>query len=634
MLILKSFAYSQVEENRCDTVSIIAPAYLVLEDTSIHIIKDSNAIICNKYIVLTDKNGYSLYSKLVGESRKHNLVNKLFQLLIASGTQDTMLINQAMMKAEDAYAPYKGKIIRNIKIQVLKPFGPTISDTNLPVISTWGRALNSSHINTNKRTIENKLMFKKFDKVDPLEFVENANELARLPYLQDATIIVSNSSTDSVDVLILAKDKFPWLPGINIYSVNRMTFSLKHVNILGFGHSLGAGVTMDTKSVPLLYLSDINYYNSNLYKQISSAVNYHVSNDDRLYQLLLNREIMPLSVRLGGGMELTQKEENIVIDPTDIENSRWYFKYRYYELWSSYLFYDRAKRKSQNLKDVYLLPGIGLYHKTYLYRPYVSIDSNSRFTNYTQLLGNFAVVKQNYYRTNYLLSFGKAEYIPYGFQAIVTGGYSWTEFMNKPYFGFGFALTQNIKDVGYIIGDFEIGAHFANGLEQGAIDTDLAFLSSIFVKNRYRFRFLINLNYTKGINRFTNDLLYLGESYGFIGMKDKAWYGQKRLFFEFKTISYTPWYLFGFRFACFAFGSAGLIGENDTNIFQNEILSSFGLGLYTKNDFLAFDSFQFRIAYFPVTPDGISNIGISFSSTGIIDRINFLNTKPTEVQYK
>ncbi len=633
-ILLYSFIYAQVEENKCDTIKVIAPAYIVLDDTSIHVVNDSNAIICNKYIILDKKNGYSLYSKLIGESKRNNLVDRLFQLLMASGTQDTMLINQAMMKAEDAYTPYEGKVIRNIKIQVLKPFGPTISDTNLPVVSTWGKALNRSHINTNKRTIEKKLMFSKYDRVDPLEFVENTNELTRLPYLQDATIIVSESTKDSVDVLILAKDKFPWLPGINIYDVNKMTFFLRHVNILGLGHSLGVGLTMDTKSVPALYLSDVNYFNSNLYKQVSSAVNFHVSNDNRLYQVLLSRDIVPLSVRLGGGMELTQKEENIIVDPTEIDDSRWYFKYRYYELWSSYLFYDRAKRKSQNLKDVYFLPGVGLYYKNYLYRPYVSIDSNSRFTDYTQLLGNFAVSKQNYYRTNYLLSFGQAEYIPYGFQAVVTGGYSWTEFMNKPYLGFGFSISQNFKDVGYIISDFDIGAHFAEKLEQGAINMDVAFLSSIFKKNRYRYRFLVNLNYTKGINRFTNDLLYIGENYGFVGMRDKAWYGQKRLFLEFKAISYTPWYFLGFRFAYFAFGSAGLIGENDKNIFKNELLSSFGIGIYTKNDFLAFDSFQIRVAYFPVTPSGISNFGISFSSTGIVERINFLNTKPAIVEYR
>jgi len=110
-------------------------------------------------------------------------------MIIASSNQDTMLINKAIINAEDPYVPYTGKIIRNIKIQVLKPFGPSISDTNLPVVSIWARTLNESHIDTRNITIERKLLFKANDTINPYELVENTNELAGLPYLQDAAII-------------------------------------------------------------------------------------------------------------------------------------------------------------------------------------------------------------------------------------------------------------------------------------------------------------------------------------------------------------------------------------------------------------------------------------------------------------
>ncbi len=111
-------------------------------------------------------------------------------MLIASSIQDTMLAKNNLIKAEDAYNPYTGKIIRNIKIQVLKPMGPTISDTNLPVITSWAKAINKSHFSANKYILERKLLFKVNDTVNPLELVENARELAGLPYLQDATIML------------------------------------------------------------------------------------------------------------------------------------------------------------------------------------------------------------------------------------------------------------------------------------------------------------------------------------------------------------------------------------------------------------------------------------------------------------
>lgn len=639
LIFLLAFAVNndisaQSVENRCDTVNIIAPAYLVLEDTTIHLLHDSTSIICKKYIVITKKNGYSLYSKIVGESKKHKLVDKLFQALIASSTQDTMLIQKELFKAEDAYKPYSGKVIRNIKIQVLKPFGASISDTNLPVVSSWGKALNHSHISTNKNTIRRKLMFKENDTINPYEFVENTNELAGLPYLQDATIVVSNADGDSVDVLILAKDKFPWLPAADFHSINKINAYLTNVNILGRGHSLRAGLTMDTKSSPVIYLSDINYSINNIYKQLSGAFNYNISDFNQMFQVSLNRNIIPLSIRLGGGMEITQKEENISIDPTYIDQSSWYFKYRHYELWTSYLFYDKTKKNMDDDNLSFFIPGIATYKKDYLYRPYVSIDSNNQFANYTQLLGNFAVVKQNYYRTNFLKSFGKAEYVPYGFQAIITGGYTWSQFMNKPYIGLKLSILNHFKDVGYINAKLDIGSHFSTKFNQGALNTKISFLTNTFKHNRYRYRIMSFVNYTTGINRFTNDMIYLGEDYGFIGMNDKVFYGQERLFAELYGISYTPWYMFGFRFAVFAFCSGGYLGDEKLPLMRNQFLSSFGIGIYSKNDFLAFNSFQVRVAYFPITPNGISHFGISFSTLGLFEDTNFLNTKPQIVEYK
>ena len=448
---------------------------------------------------------------------------------------------------------------------------------------------------------------------------------------QDALVEIN---TDNKDVLVLAKDKFPWLPSVVFYDFTHMSVYLKQVNLLGLGQSLGAGLTLDTKSAPVFYLSDVNYYVDNIYNQISGGINFHVSDNEKTYQILLNRDIIPLSVRLGGGLEVSQKEVNIVIDPTDIDQNSWFFKYRYFELWSSYLFYDKEMLKRRMKEHTYFIPGVALYKREYLYRPLVSIDSNSMFNNYTHLLANVALARQNYYRTNFLTGFGQAEYIPYGYQFTITGGYSWAEFMQKPYIGFGAATTKHFDKLGYLFAGFEIGAHFSNKIEQGAIVTNLSFLTELYKKGRYRFRILTSLNYTDGINRFTNDLLYLGEDYGFVGINEKAWYGKQRLFFEANYITYTPWYIFGFRFAMIGFFSAGMLGSDDYSIFRNQLISSVGIGVYVKNDFLAFSPFQMRVAYFPVTPDGISHFGISFTTIGLINQLSFLNTKPHIVGYK
>jgi len=370
-----------------------------------------------------------------------------------------------------------------------------------------------------------------------------------------------------------------------------------------------------------------------MYKQISAAANYKVSDNDQTYQIKLNRNIIPLSVRFGGGLELSQFQENIIIDPTYVDESAYYFKYNYFHLWNSYLFYEKTKDRNKH-EHAYIIPSTAIYKRQYLYRPFVSIDSNSIYANYTNLLGSIALAKQDYFRTNYITSFGKAEYLPYGFQFSVTGGYTWSEFNNLPYFGAKVLSTTYVEKVGYIFTDINIGSHFTDKLEQGAINVDLSLLTSLLTKNRYRYRALVSVKYTTAINRITNDMIYLGDNYGFIDMSDHAWYGKQRLFLEIDFITYTPWYFLGFRFAIFSFGSIGLIGPDKQSIFHNQILSSVGVGLYVKNDFLDFSSFQIRAAYFPITPDGISHLGITFSSFGLIKSLNMLVNKPQIVEFK
>jgi hypothetical protein len=254
--------------------------------------------------------------------------------------------------------------------------------------------------------------------------------------------------------------------------------------------------------------------------------------------------------------------------------------------------------------------------------------------DYTNLLGNIALAKQSYYRTNFIANFGQAEYIPYGYQLSFTTGYSFYEFRNIPYVGLGGAFNIHLEKAGFLMGDFDIGSYINHGLEQGAIFINTSFLSDIFRTGGLRNRLLAKLNYTDAINRYTNDMLYLGGDYGFLEIDETAWHGRQRLFFDLTYISYAPIYLLGFRFAIYGFAGAVLLGSDKHSIFHNQVLGSIGFGTYIKNDFLAFAPFQIKFAYYPVTPDGESHFGITFLSNDIIKQVNFLYTKPHIVKYK
>ncbi|MDP2723439.1 MAG: hypothetical protein Q8O72_11840 [Bacteroidales bacterium] len=618
----------------CHTLSIQPPAYLLLRDTSIHVLHDTTITVCEQYILLTESNGYTFYDKLLSASDKHLFLKDVYRMVLSGPPPDTALQKMKLIQAQDVYKPYAGKPISKIRIQVLKPFGPVVADTNRPIVTDLERGLNSTHFNTREWIIRDKLLFSENDKVDPMIMVENTRMLTNLSYLQDASITVMPSQGDSVEVLVLVKDKFPWLIIPRINSPSYIQLYAKQANIVGLGQGLGLETTYQTSSQPKIYMSQINYTVDNVYKLISGDFNYQVANNNQLIQLRFDRQLIPAKVHWGGGIEISQTAQNIITDPTHQDKSLYYFKYMYYDVWMSHLFTLNKFVSAKNAGKVFVIPGIRFNKTNYSEHPLVNIDTNSQFYNYDFILGNLVLARQDYYRTNYLTNFGKAEYLPFGFNTSITAGYSWTEFMNKPYLGLGFALTTHINDFGFLLGRLDVGSHFVGNLQQGALKANLLFLSDLHETANNKYRFKSEFGFTTGINRFTNDLLYLGDQYGIIGLSKETFYGQQRIFAEASIIDYTSMYFAGFRVALIGFVSAGTLGPEDIKIFNRQLISSFGGGVYIQNDFLAFSSLEFKMAYFPYTPQGVSHFGFTFSSENLLNRINFLFTKPQQVVYQ
>ena len=64
--------------------------------------------------------------------------------------------------------------------------------------------------------------------------------------------------------------------------------------------------------------------------------------------------------------------------------------------------------------------------------------------------------------------------------------------------------------------------------------------------------------------------------------------------------------------AFFVFADIGFIGPGTKAPFEEEMYTGIGGGIRTKNNSLVFDTFQFRFAYYPKTPPGVSNIRLDF----------------------
>jgi hypothetical protein len=135
------------------------------------------------------------------------------------------------------YSSFEGKIIRNIKITTLDPFGYSIGDTIVAsqgLLSTTGNRL---HIKTRQSVIRNLLLIHENQIFDSLLVKESERLVRTGKHITDVSFFVEETSdnSDSVDIFIRELDKWSIIPG-GTFNAGRIAISLRDDNFLGLGH--------------------------------------------------------------------------------------------------------------------------------------------------------------------------------------------------------------------------------------------------------------------------------------------------------------------------------------------------------------------------------------------------------------
>ncbi|HVZ26107.1 MAG TPA: hypothetical protein VG842_08635, partial [Sediminibacterium sp.] len=114
------------------------------------------------------------------------------------------------VKNEAAFAPYRGRIIRNIRVRNVD-FSHSVNDTMLEVENIFSTTGNKLHPHTREKVVQRNLFFAKGDTLYPSLLADNERYLRDLSFLQDARILVNAipGQNDSVDITVYTKDVFP-----------------------------------------------------------------------------------------------------------------------------------------------------------------------------------------------------------------------------------------------------------------------------------------------------------------------------------------------------------------------------------------------------------------------------------------
>ena len=247
--------------------------------------------------------------------------------------------------------------------------------------------------------------------------------------------------------------------------------------------------------------------------------------------------------------------------------------------------------------------GIRYTNNNVFERPFILPYSYHELQKYKIFLGSAALSFQKYYKTNLIYNFGRTEDIPSGGLIRMTAGREINEFNNRIYLGGDASIGKLSKELGYIYISAGL-ASFLDGRksEQGILKLEMNYFSNLLIFRNYMIRNFVNINYTRGFGRYTDEHITFSHRNGFSGFRNDSVTGTQRINLSLESVVFSPANYYGFRFAFFAFADASLLTETNQLIRNGNFLSGIGLGLRIHNNNLVVNTFQFRIGFFPNLP--------------------------------
>ena len=534
------------------------------------------------------------YDSLRLRFSRSKLTLALYDLLVRRNNE-LPLQKRLGNRSEIYFNSYRGKIIRSVKVNKIDVFGPSVWDPSRQPstrLETW---LNKSHFTTRDRIIRDNLLFSPGDPIQPYQLADNERLLRSLPFIKDARIIMSHPSGDSVDLEIIIQDILSTGFGLAVDDINKSRYEVYSKNILGLGHQMSVMLHYDGD-----YLKktgwETNYEISNfLGSFININLHYYNAFNRENAGFILYRKFYSLDTKIAGGMDIHFTETLVKPDTSTLFYP---YRYNYQDVWLGRSVLLNAGSRTR------LVVAARFIKNNVFERPYfVSEHAYYKYHNrYITLLG-LTYSRENFYLGNLIYQYGRMEDIPYGILVSLTTGLETSEFSYRGYAAAKISAGNYKSSRGYLAGSLAFGGFIKDkAFEQGILQCRSNYYSNLFTAGRYFVRQFVDLDYTLGIHRFTDEYVSIADEYGIRGLVSDSLDGTQRLVLNLETVAFAPRYVAGFRFAFFGFADFGLIGNPGLRIANDRFYSGFGVGVRIRNENLVFRTFQIRFGFYPNMP--------------------------------
>lgn len=545
----------------------------------------------------------------INELSKKNKFNKfVYKLLFRSSALkvENLIPEKKVSDKHEISNKVNGKIIRNIIIETLDPFGQSVTNEAKKPKNGFEKFGNSLHIKSKKYAIRNLILFRKNDVSDSLILKESERLIRSQRYVREVVIspIYLSTTTDSIDVKIRVLDSWSLIPN-GSYSSNQSSVKLTERNLLGSGHEIIG--KLDNKFSPKEQ-AIFGHYTINNIKNSFIKLDLEYANEFDNYSkrsISITRPFYSVFARNAGGIyfENTFYTEYFPVLDTLIEQP---IKYEFQEYW-----YGRAFRISRKIIEdnvfTNLITAINFNRKAILRKPDELLDPSSFFASEKNIIGYIGISKQQFYQDKYIFNYDIIEDIPYGKNIALLFGYQ--DKNNISRFYSGITISHGKKyNFGYLSSFIEWGSFYNKGItEQTAFKVGFNYFSPLMHWGKWRFRQFIKPTYVWGNNRdesFKDQLTLYNQ--GIEGFNTRI-FGSQKWVISLQTQSYVPGSWYGFRFSPYLNVSIGSL-VNENSIFNSKIYSKFSVGVLINNDFLVFNRFQISFSYYPSIPFEGNNV--------------------------
>ncbi len=517
--------------------------------------------------------------------------------------------SQRLARNDRIFQKYKGRVIRRILIE-RRDFGAPISDTSRAVKTTLTNFANNMHRKSRLWVIRNNLFFREGERMIPFLMADNERHLRDQDYLGDAQIMVyAIPGTDSIDIIVITKDVLSIGGRFSLGSVTRGEVSLRDDNFFGWGDRIEGSMLYDQNRNEK-FGHGFQYTRRNIGGSfIDGTIGFRnfypaLKSDEReetRYFISFLKPLVHQYIRWTYGLDLSTHRTYNMYWTDSLYNSDFRYKFNNVDAWASLNL--NVKRTDQVNPDNRLrtLIGLRIINRQFQEIPTIHLERyNFRYADLFAILGSFSILRQDFYKTQYIYGFGRNEDVPEGIDFTVTGGYTKKQHLVRPYLGFDMRINYFSEKNDYFDYTFRLGA-FGNSriVEDVNALFNIDFFGHLRKLGKWKQRTFLNASISKQSRTVLNEPLILDSDYGLREIRDGVTVSSFRSTVKAESVFYSNLSLASFRFATFVFANVAWLRPYEQPWSATRFYNSIGGGLRTRNESLTFGTIEFKAFYFP-----------------------------------